>query len=214
VAHDLKMDLEVWPAARRKRVALMCSTADHCVLDLLWRAQTGDLGADIPIVISNHDKLRSQVEAFGVPFVHIPATPANRRDAEMQILARLVEARVDLVVMARYMQILTDDFLLDLGTPVINIHHSLLPAFIGAEPYRRAYERGVKIIGATAHYATPELDEGPIIAQGVENVEHTDDAAAMQRRGKNIERTVLANAVALHVEDRVHVHANRTIIHD
>ncbi|MFE4667010.1 formyltetrahydrofolate deformylase [Streptomyces sp. NPDC056716] len=213
IAGDLKMDHQIWPAHRRKRMAVLCSRGDHCVLDLLWRTRNADLEADIPVVISNHDRLRDQVEHFGVPFVHIPASPADREKSEAAILDALREADVDFVVLARYMQILTDGFLERVGVPVINIHHSLLPAFVGAQPYRRAYERGVKVIGATAHYATPELDAGPIIAQDVEQVGHTDNAAALQKRGKDIEREVLARAVALHIEDRVQVHENRTIIH-
>ncbi|MGW6459378.1 formyltetrahydrofolate deformylase [Streptomyces sp. NPDC055078] len=212
VAAELKMEYRIWPADRRKRMAVLCSTADHCVLDLLWRSQNEDLHADIPVVISNHDKLRAAVEDFGVPYHHVPADP-DRARSESRILHLLREAEVDFVVLARYMQILTDGFLDRVGVPVINIHHSLLPAFVGAQPYRRAYERGVKVIGATAHYATPELDAGPIIAQDIEHVGHTDDAATMARRGKNIERAVLARAVELHAEDRVHVHQNRTIIH-
>jgi formyltetrahydrofolate deformylase len=206
-------DHEVWPAERRKRMAILCSTGDHCVLDLLWRVSTGDLDVDVPVVVSNHDVLRDPVERFGVPFVHVPAAAAIRADAEAQMLSLIRHHRVDFVVLARYMQILTDDFLAAVGCPVINIHHSLLPAFVGAQPYQRAFERGVKVIGATAHYATAELDAGPIIDQDVERVGHTDDAATMQRRGKNLERTVLARAVALHAEDRVHVHRNRTILH-
>ncbi|WP_051792128.1 formyltetrahydrofolate deformylase [Amycolatopsis jejuensis] len=213
LAETLDLEYQVWPAARRKRMAVLCSTSDHCVLDLLWRARNDDLAVDIPLVISNHDKLRSAAEHFGVPYHYVPADPENRKRPEAQILDLLRESAVDFVVLARYMQILTDDFLDRARVPVINIHHSLLPAFVGAQPYRRAYERGVKIIGATAHYATPELDAGPIIAQDVEHVGHTDDAATMAKRGKNIERTVLARAVELHVEDRVHVHRNRTIIH-
>jgi formyltetrahydrofolate deformylase len=207
------MEYSLWPTSRRKRMAILCSTGDHCVLDLLWRAQNGDLAVDVPVVISNHELLREPVQRFDVPFVHVPATAANRTQAEARLLDVVRTHHVDFVVLARYMQILTDDFLHHVGCPVINIHHSLLPAFIGAQPYQRAFERGVKIIGATAHYATPELDAGPIIEQDVEHVGHTDDAAAMQRRGKNLERTVLARAVALHVEDRVHVHHNRTILH-
>jgi formyltetrahydrofolate deformylase len=207
------MEYSLWPTSERKRMAILCSTGDHCVLDLLWRAQNGDLPVDVPVVISNHEILREPVERFGVPFVHVPAAAANRPQAEARLLGILHTHRVDFVVLARYMQILTDDFLHHVGCPVINIHHSLLPAFVGAQPYQRAFERGVKIIGATAHYVTLELDAGPIIEQDVEHVGHTDDAVAMQRRGKNLERTVLARAVALHVEDRVHVHHNRTIIH-
>lgn len=213
VAEVFGMEYRISRQDKKKRMAILCSTADHCVLDLLWRAQTGDLNVEVPVVISNHEVLRPEVEGFGVPFVHVPAKKGDRSESEASIRKILRDNDVDFIVLARYMQILSDDFLENVGLPVINIHHSLLPAFVGAFPYRRAYERGVKIIGATAHYATPELDEGPIISQDVDHVGHTDDAAALQRHGKNIEMTVLARAVALHIEDRVHVHENRTIIH-
>lgn len=213
LAAGLDMEYRVWPAERRRRMAVLCSTGDHCVLDLLWRATSEDLPVDVPIVISNHDTLHEAVGNLGVPFHHVPADREDRTRSEQQILHLLASAEVDFVVLARYMQVLTDDFLKRVGVPVINIHHSLLPAFIGSQPYHRAHERGVKVIGATAHYTTADLDAGPIIAQGVAEVGHTDDAATMARRGKNIERTVLARAVHLHIEDRVQVHANRTIIH-
>ncbi|WP_240437502.1 formyltetrahydrofolate deformylase [Sciscionella marina] len=213
VVAELGMTCELRSADRRKRMVVLCSTGDHCVLDLLWRTQTDDLHADVPLVVSNHDKLRTPVEQFDVPFYYVPADPTDRSRSERRILDLIGSADADVVVLARYMQILSEDFLQHLGVPVINIHHSLLPAFVGAQPYRRAYERGVKIIGATAHYATPELDAGPIIAQGVENVGHTADAAAMAKLGRNVEQTVLARAVRLHVDDRVQVHRNRTIIH-
>lgn len=213
IATQFAMDYRLWPEDQRKRMVVLCSTADHCLLELLWRSQTGDLPVDIPLVISNHRVLESAVAQFDVPFVHVPAVSGDRAHSEKAILDLIQQSGADFVALARYMQILTDQFLNDASVPIINIHHSLLPAFVGAQPYKRAYERGVKIIGATAHYATPELDAGPIIAQDVDHVGHNEDVPALQRRGKNIESTVLARAVGLHIQDRVQVHENRTIIH-
>jgi formyltetrahydrofolate deformylase len=192
-------------AGTRKRMAILVSREDHCLLDLLWRRRRGELDADVPLVISNHPDHEADVAAFGVRHEHAP-WPAEERMLE------LLAGNVDLVVLARYMRILSGDFLERLGVPVINIHHSFLPAFAGADPYARARERGVKIIGATAHYVTEELDAGPIIAQDVAHVTHRDDVAALTRIGRDIERTVLARAVRLHLDDRVLVHAGTTVV--
>jgi formyltetrahydrofolate deformylase len=194
-----------------KRVAIMVSRYDHCMLDLLWRARREELDLEVGLVISNHPDLADDVRAFGVPYVHIPVTKATRPEAERRQLARLV-GNFDLVVMARYMQILSADFLDAVGVPVINIHHSFLPAFAGAGPYQRARDRGVKLIGATAHYATEVLDEGPIIEQDVIRVTHRDTAEELERRGADVERTVLARAVQWHCEDRVVRDGDRTIV--
>jgi formyltetrahydrofolate deformylase len=197
---------------RRKRAALLASRTDHCLLDLLWRWRRGELDMDIPLVISNHDNLREDVEAFGIPYHHLPIE-AGRRDAQEQaIRALLREHEVDLVVLARYMQILSGDFIAEYPDRIINIHHSFLPAFAGADPYGRAFERGVKIIGATAHYATEDLDEGPIIEQDVERVTHRDSRDEMVRVGREVERSVLARAVQWHLDDRVFVYGNRTVV--
>jgi formyltetrahydrofolate deformylase len=166
---------------------------------------------DIRCVISNHDTLRADVESFGIPFIHIPVTKDTRSEGEAAALAELA-GQVELVILARYMQILSSDFLERVGCPVINIHHSFLPAFAGAEPYRRAYERGVKLIGATAHYATADLDEGPIIEQEVQRVSHRYTAADLARVGRDLERVVLARAVRSELDDRVLVHDGRTIV--
>jgi formyltetrahydrofolate deformylase len=194
-----------------KRAAIMVSRYDHCLLDLLWRARREELDLDVGLVISNHPDLADDVRAFGVPYVHIPVTKETRPEAERRQL-ELLAGNFDLVVMARYMQILSADFLAAVGAPVINIHHSFLPAFAGAGPYQRARDRGVKLIGATAHYATEVLDEGPIIEQDVIRVTHRDTAEELERRGADVERTVLARAVQWHCEDRVVRDGDRTIV--
>ncbi len=194
-----------------KRAAIMVSRYDHCLLDLLWRARREELDLDVGLVISNHPDLADDVRAFGVPYVHIPVTKETRPEAERRQL-ELLAGNFDVVVMARYMQILSADFLAAVGVPVINIHHSFLPAFAGAGPYQRARDRGVKLIGATAHYATEVLDEGPIIEQDVIRVTHHDTAEELERRGADVERTVLARAVQWHCEDRVVRDGDRTIV--
>ena len=194
-----------------KRAAIMVSRYDHCLLDLLWRARRDELDLDIALVISNHPELAEDVRAFGVPFVHIPVTRDTKADAERRQV-ELLAGNVDLIVMARYMQILSAEFLAGVGVPVINIHHSFLPAFAGAGPHRRARDRGVKLIGATAHYATEDLDEGPIIEQDVVRVTHRDNAEELERRGADVERTVLARAVQWHCEDRVVIDGERTVV--
>ena len=198
-------------SAVRPRIAIWVSRQDHCLLDLLWRQRAGELDADIPVVISNHDVLREIAEGFGIDFVHVPVTRDTKPEAEAAQLAALRAHRVDLVVLAKYMQVLSEGLLAGLG-PVINIHHSFLPAFQGARPYHRAYERGVKIIGATAHYVTPELDEGPIIEQDVVRVSHRDTVKDLVRKGRDLERTVLARAVRYHLDSRVLVYNNRTVV--
>ncbi|WP_295010491.1 formyltetrahydrofolate deformylase [uncultured Microbacterium sp.] len=213
VAERFGMEWSLHDAAKRKRVAIFVSKYDHCLMELLWRAQRGQLDVDVTMVVSNHPDLAEAVRSFGVPFVHIPSGsgPEDKAAMERRQL-ELLQGNVDLVVLARYMQILSDDFIRELGAPVINIHHSFLPAFIGANPYARAKERGVKLIGATAHYATADLDEGPIIEQDVTRVTHAESAAELQRRGADVERLVLARAVQWHAEDRVIVHGRSTVI--
>ena len=198
-------------AAAITRVAIFVSRYDHCLLDLLWRTGRGELPMDVVQVVSNHADLAADVAGFGVPFAHIPITRETKLEAEQRQL-ELLCGRVDLVVLARYMQILSADFLDRIGAPVINIHHSFLPAFAGAGPYERAKERGVKLIGATAHYATEDLDEGPIIEQDVVRVSHRASVAELTRRGADIERAVLARAVSWHCEDRVLVDDRTTIV--
>jgi formyltetrahydrofolate deformylase len=211
VAERFSMDWRLDDAARAKRVAILVSREDHCLLDLLWRWRRGELHCDIPLVISNHPDSAEDVASFGVRYEHVPVVKGEKPAAEAQML-ELLTGPFDLVVLARYMQILSGDFLANVGCPVINIHHSFLPAFAGADPYRRAKERGVKVIGATAHYATEELDAGPIIEQDVTRVTHRESVDELVRIGRDVERTVLARAVTLHLEDRVLVHENRTVV--
>ncbi|GAA3413626.1 formyltetrahydrofolate deformylase [Streptosporangium vulgare] len=211
VAARLDADFRFRAASVPTRVALFVSRYDHCLLDLLWRARRGELPIEVCQVVSNHPDLADEVSSFGVAFEHIPVTRATKPEAERRQLGLLRDS-VDLVVLARYMQILSGDFLDRIGVPVINIHHSFLPAFAGAGPYEQAKERGVKLIGATAHYATEELDEGPIIEQDVVRVSHRASARELARRGADIERTVLARAVTWHCEDRVLVNGRTTIV--
>jgi formyltetrahydrofolate deformylase len=211
VAAALGASFHFRDASAPTRVAVFVSRYDHCLLDLLWRTRRGELPMDVVQVVSNHPDLARDVAGFGVPFQHVPVTRETKSDAEHRQLA-LLRGRVDLVVLARYMQILSADFLDRVGVPVINIHHSFLPAFAGAGPYERAKERGVKLIGATAHYATEDLDEGPIIEQDVVRVSHRASTPELARRGADIERTVLARAVAWHCEDRVLVNGRTTVV--
>ncbi len=211
VGQPFAMEWAFSDAGLPKRAAILVSRYDHCLLDLLWRARRGELDLDVGLVISNHADLADEVRAFGVPFVHIPVTPDTKPEAERRQLELLV-GNFDIVVLARYMQILSATFLEAVGAPVINIHHSFLPAFAGAGPYRRARDRGVKLIGATAHYATENLDEGPIIEQDVIRVSHRLGAEELERRGADVERTVLARAVQWHCEDRVVRDGERTVV--
>jgi len=211
VAEPIGAEFRFADTSVRTRVAIFVSRRDHCLLDLLWRARRGELPIEVVLVIANHPDLAADVAAFGVPFEVIPVTPETKAVAEQRQLG-LLAGRVDLVVLARYMQILSGSFLASAGVPVINIHHSFLPAFAGAGPYERARERGVKLIGATAHYATQDLDEGPIIEQDVARVSHRDTGADLARRGADIERIVLARAVAWHCQDRVLVDGRTTIV--
>jgi formyltetrahydrofolate deformylase len=211
VVQPFEMDFEIRRFGERQRMAILVSRQDHCLVDLLWRWRRGELAADIVAVLSNHEDLRAEVEPAGVPFHHVPVEKERKPEAERAML-ELLDERVDVVVLARYMQILSGDFLTSLGVPVINIHHSFLPAFAGADPYTRARERGVKLIGATAHYVTAELDGGPIIEQDVVRVQHSQSARELERVGRDIERTVLARAVTLHLDDRVIVDGARTIV--
>jgi formyltetrahydrofolate deformylase len=211
VAGRLGIEWRVSYTARRKRIAIMVSRYDHCLLDLLWRWRRGELDCDVGVVVSNHPDLEPDVSRFDVPYVHIPVEKGHKEAAEARLLG-VLGPRFDLIVLARYMQILSGNFLDAVKTPVINIHHSFLPAFAGADPYARARERGVKLIGATAHYVSEELDAGPIIDQDVARVSHRDSVQTLVGIGRDIERTVLARAVKAHLEDRVIVHGNRTVV--
>jgi formyltetrahydrofolate deformylase len=211
VADAFEMEWRLSYPDEPRRVAVLVSREDHCLLDLLWRARRGDFEGEIVLVISNHPDHEQDVAAFGVPYHYVPAVDGDRRAAEVE-MEKLLAGQVELVVLARYMRILSGEFLDDVGVPFINIHHSFLPAFPGAEPYARAAERGVKIIGATAHYVTEGLDEGPIIEQDVARVSHRHAIAELTAIGRDIERTVLARAVRWHLQDRVIVHENRTVV--
>ncbi|TNF96046.1 MAG: formyltetrahydrofolate deformylase [Gammaproteobacteria bacterium] len=211
VAEKFDMNWRLSYASDTKKLAVLVSRYDHALLELLWRNKRGELPADITMVISNHSDLGNAVGGFGIPFHHIPVTSDNRASAESEIL-KLLEGQADLVVLARYMQILSNDFVSKYPNKIINIHHSFLPAFAGADPYRKACERGVKLIGATAHYVTTELDEGPIIEQDTNRVSHRQNADEMKEIGMNIERIVLARAVKWHLEDKIIIHGNRTVV--
>lgn len=211
VASQFDMDFRLTEAAKPKRVAILASKEDHCLLDLLWRNRRGELNMSVSMVVSNHADLADQVRPFGVPFLHVPATKDNRAEAEQRLLD-LLRGNADLVVLARYMQILSQDFLSNVGCPLINIHHSFLPAFIGAAPYRRAKERGVKLVGATAHYVTEELDDGPIIEQDVVRVDHRHSVEDLTRLGADVERVVLSRAVLWHCHDRIIRYGNQTVV--
>jgi formyltetrahydrofolate deformylase len=211
ISDRFSMRWSIFRASRRKRIAVFVSKEDHCLLELLWQWQAGDLDAEISMVISNHDDMRGLVESFGIPYHHIPVTPETKAEAERQQL-ELTAGKVDLVVLARYMQIVTPKFIERFPNRIINIHHSFLPAFVGGKPYQQAYDRGVKLIGATAHYVTEELDGGPIIEQDVQRVSHREDVHELKRIGRHIERTVLARAIKWHVEDRLLVYQNKTVV--
>ena len=214
VAKTFGMRYEVRPSSHRTRTALLVSRQDHCLADLLQRHKRDELHIEIPVIISNHDTCAGWAELFKIPFSVCPVTKETKPQQEQKVLALLKDHRVELVVMARYMQILSAGFLSQVGCPVINIHHSFLPAFIGANPYRQAYDRGVKIIGATAHYATDDLDEGPIIEQDVMRVGHRDTVDDLVRKGRDLEEIVLARAVRRHVERRVLVYGRKTVVFD
>jgi formyltetrahydrofolate deformylase len=211
VAAPFNMDFGLTEASKPKRVAIMASKDDHCLLDLLWRNRRGELDMSVVMVISNHPDLADQARSFGVPFLHVPATKEIRAHAE-QLQLDALRGNVDMVVLARYMQVVSPQFLAEVGCPLINIHHSFLPSFIGAAPYRRAKERGVKLVGATAHYVTEQLDDGPIIEQDVVRVDHRDGVSDLTRLGADVERAVLSRAVLWHCEDRIIRYGNQTIV--
>ncbi|MEI6221836.1 MAG: formyltetrahydrofolate deformylase [bacterium] len=211
IAQQFSMEFSLHPTSKKKRVAIMVSKYDHCLVDLLWRWESKELDIEIPMIISNHEDLRFLAERYGVPYHYFPISKDNKEEMEEKMLS-LLEGQVDLIVLARYMRILGQRFIDSYPKKIINIHHSFLPAFIGANPYERAFTRGVKLIGATAHYATLDLDEGPIIFQDVTRVSHEHSVDDLIRKGRDIERQVLAQAVRWHVEDRVFVEGNKTVV--
>lgn len=214
LSERFEMDYRLDRGEQLRRVAIFVSKTDHCLFDLLWRKRAKELHCEIPLIISNHPDLEPVARAFEIPFVHLPITPENKAEQEARQLALLDKHGIELVVLARYMQILSDDFLRRFSGKVINIHHSFLPAFIGSKPYHRAHERGVKLIGATAHYATADLDEGPIIEQDVVRCSHRDSVDDLVRKGRDLEKLVLARAVRLHLENRILTYANKTVVFD
>ncbi len=211
-AETMQLEWSVHYSTERQKVAIMVSKTSHCLYDLLVHAREKDIDCEIPLIISNHPDLEYVADQFKVPYFCFPVTPQNKAEQEQQIIALLKKHHIDLVVMARYMQILSDDFINTFPGRIINIHHAFLPAFQGGNPYERAWERGVKMIGATAHYATRDLDEGQIIEQDVERISHESGPEELKRIGKEIERRVLSRAVRAHLEHRVIVNGNRTIV--
>ena len=212
VAERLSMTWRLAWSDHVKRMAIFVSRTNHCLYDLLLRHQAGELPCEIPLIVSNHGDFERVARQFGIPYRAFPIDARNKREQERRELALLREERIDLVVLARYMQVLSEEFLAELARPVINIHHSFLPAFTGGKPYHQAYERGVKLIGATAHYATADLDEGPIIEQDVIRSSHRHGVDELVRKGRDVERSVLSRAVRWHLEDRVLIYGNKTVV--
>ena len=211
VADKYRMDWRLSYASDKKRMAILVSKHDHALMELLWRTMRGNLPATIPMVISNHEDLRGEVERFGIPYHHVPVNTENKDDA-YATMADMLDGKVDLIVLARYMQVLSPEFVGRFPQQIINIHHSFLPAFVGANPYLQAWQRGVKLIGATSHYVTDELDQGPIIEQNVQRVSHRHSAEELKALGQDVERSVLLRAVQWHLEDRVIVDGNKTVV--
>ena len=212
IAEEMGMEWKISDSAVKKRVVILVSKQEHCLYDLLARWQSKELDVEIPCVISNHDTLRGFVEWHGIPFHHVPVTPDNKVQAYARISELCTEAQADVMVLARYMQILSPELCAQFPGRIINIHHSFLPSFVGAKPYHQAWERGVKLIGATCHYVTADLDQGPIIEQDVIRIDHSDSVEDMVRYGKDIEKTVLARGLRNHLEGRVLIHGNKTIV--
>jgi formyltetrahydrofolate deformylase len=212
IAEELQMTWKINDSAEKKRVVVLVSQQEHCLYDLLARWQSKELDVEIPCVISNHDTFRGFVEWHGIPFHHVPVTPEGKDAAYAEIRRIFEEVKGDTMVLARYMQVLPPELCAAYPGQIINIHHSFLPSFVGARPYHQAYRRGVKLIGATCHYVTRELDQGPIIEQDVIRIDHADSVDDMARYGKDIEKTVLARGLRYHLEDRVLVHGNKTVV--
>lgn len=211
IAKPLQADWQLHFSDTKPRLSIWVSRQDHCLYDLLWRYKSGELNAEIPLIISNHPHLKPIADQFGIDYHCLPITADNKAEQESKQIELLRQYQIDLVVLAKYMQVLSADFIEQFPS-VINIHHSFLPAFVGAKPYHQAYKRGVKIIGATAHYVTSDLDAGPIIEQDVTRISHRDDVAELIRKGKDLERLVLARAVRLRLQHRVLVYGNRTVV--
>ncbi len=214
VARDFTADFSLREDDHFPRALIMVSRYDHCLLDLFYKKRTGELPIEIPIVVSNHQDLKEHVDDNGAVFEYIPVTPETREEAERELLALVEEHNIDFIILARYMQILSENVCDQLRGRIINIHHSFLPSFRGARPYHQAWDRGVKLIGATAHYVTPELDEGPILAQDIARVTHNDSPESMEQKGREIERRVLSRAVKAHASGRAFLLGDRTVVFD
>ena len=214
IANTYKMTWELKLSKDKSRMAIMVSQYDHCLADLLHRYKNNELQCDIPLIISNHLDTQKLAEFYGIPFFHIPVEKDKKKEAEAKQFELFDKYHVDFIVLARYMQILSEDFVKRYPQRVINIHHSFLPAFIGARPYHRAFERGVKLIGATSHYVTEVLDEGPIIEQDIDRISHRDQVEDLIQKGRDLERIVLSKAVRWHIENRILIYANKTVIFD
>lgn len=214
VAQPLDMEWQLKLSQQKTKMAIMVSQYDHCLVDLLHRHHHGELACEIPLIISNHETTKALADYYGIPFYYLPVTKATKAEVEAQQFALFDEFDIDLIVLARYMQILSPDFVKRYHQQIINIHHSFLPAFIGAKPYHRAFERGVKLIGATAHYVTEDLDEGPIIEQDITRISHRDQVDDLIQKGRDLERMVLSTAVRWHIDHRVLLYANKTVIFD
>lgn len=212
IAHKFGMNWRIALGRYRPRVAIFVSKYDHCLVDLFYRQRNGELACDFPLIISNHPDTKRHADFYGVPFHHIPVSKENKPQAEAQQLELLRTNNIDLVVLARYMQVLSTDFILQYPQPIINIHHSFLPAFVGAKPHQQAHDRGVKLTGATAHYVTEVLDDGPIIEQGVVRISHRDSLEDMVEKGRDVEKVVLSRAVRWHIENRILLYGNKTVI--
>lgn len=213
LAKEFKMDWKVVYSAESKKVAILVSKEEHCLVELLYKHKAKELNCDIALIISNHPEAKALTDFYGIPFYEIPGQE-DKSLSEKEILDLLKKNNIDLVVLARYMQILSSDFIKEFGNPIINIHHSFLPAFIGAKPYHQAYERGVKIIGASSHYVTENLDQGPIIEQDTLRVSHRDSVLNLAQKGRDIEKIVLSRAVKWHLENKILIYSNKTVVFD
>lgn len=213
-SHDLGMDVKVALSTSRPKVALFVSKTDHCFHDTILRFRAGEMAGELACVLSNHETLRAEAEGYGLPFYYLPVTKATKTQAEAEQIKIIRDHGCELIVLARYMQVLSDEFLRQVDCPVINIHHSFLPAFAGGKPYHQAHARGVKLIGATAHYATADLDEGPIIHQDVIRISHRNDIPDLIRKGRDLEKSVFAHAIRLHLDNRILVYNNKTVVFD
>jgi formyltetrahydrofolate deformylase len=212
IAEKFSIEWRIALSSHRPRVSLFVSKHDHCLVDLLYRHRNGELACDIAVIVSNHQDSRRHAEFYGIPYIAIPVTKENKPDAERQELELLRQNRIDLIVLARYMQVLSPEFISHFPQQIINIHHSFLPAFVGSKPHLQAYERGVKLIGATAHYVTEILDDGPIIEQGLERISHRDELEDLVEKGRDLEKVVLSRAVRWHIENRILLYKNKTVI--